>query len=807
MPGPGRPAPRLELGLLAAAVVWLFRDVLLFGKVYYVRDIHLVWHPQVEGFVRAIASGSWPVWNTSLAFGQPLVADPSAQILYPLTWLNLILSPWTYYTFYVVVHFVLAAMGMRALALHFGISRAASLVVAVVFACSGPVLGMLDLWHHFAGACLMPWVVLACDRALGGDRRDVVRFGLVLALQILAGSADLVAMTLCLAAALGAARHVRGIWPPPPKTRAALLRGASGALLALGLSAPLWMAALEIVGRAARAGLPAGERSYWSMHPLVALEAVLPGLFTALPLNDAWRAAFFESREPLIGSIYLGVGTLALVGAAAGARHPLRAALLGALVLAGLVALGTHTPVYAALTTLLPPLRILRYPVKAMAAVAFSWSLLAGLGADAWREAGSRKRLAVSTCAPLAIVLAAASAAALALWLQYERFAAHLLDPTLQVGRDVVLPPVLLRLLVPAALAVAVLGLVWAHAKRRASGPRVALVIGVLVATDLLAYHRSASPVAPAALFGVRPEVVSSLREAGANRVYVYDYSVPAKAERNLEGRAAYRLARMPEGWPADAASALAMQMYLAPETAGRFALSQAYAVDYRGLYAAPLERLARLLREVEQTPAHVRLLQLGGVERVIALHDLAGLTPERTIEGLFERPIRLQRVPEPLPRSYVVGAVRSSGGDALALMLDPGFDPRREVVLDQAVERPEPAGFRGASRIVDSRADRVVLETQASASGFVVLLDGFDPGWRARLDGEPAPVLRANAVFRAVAVPQGQHRVELVYRPRGLLLGLAVSFLSLVVGVAVAAYPPQHRSRLACGAPPTPDI
>ena len=108
-------------------MLWLFRDVLFFGQVYYVRDIHLVWHPQVEGFVRAIASGSWPVWNTSLAFGQPLLADPSAQILYPLTWLNLILRPWTYYTLYVVVHFVLAAMGMRALARHLGLSRAASL--------------------------------------------------------------------------------------------------------------------------------------------------------------------------------------------------------------------------------------------------------------------------------------------------------------------------------------------------------------------------------------------------------------------------------------------------------------------------------------------------------------------------------------------------------------------------------------------------------------------------------------------------------------------------------------------------------
>jgi hypothetical protein len=301
----------------------------------------------------------------------------------------------------------------------------------------------------------------------------------------------------------------------------------------------------------------------------------------------------------------------------------------------------------------------------------------------------------------------------------------------------------------------------------------VALAIVALAAVDLLAYHRSASPVAPEALYRVRPEVVSALREAGVERVYVYDYSVPARAHPELQGGAAYRLARMPEGWPVDAASALALQMYLAPESAGRFAITQAYAVDYRGLYPAPLERLARLLRELDETPAHVRLLQLGGVERVIALHALAGLTPERTIEGLFERPIRLQRVPEPLPRSYVVGAMRPAGGDALALLVDPGFDPRREVVLD-GVERQEPAGFRGASRIVETRADRVLLETQTSASGFVVLLDGFDPGWRARLDGEPAPVLRANAVFRAVAVPEGRHRVELVYRPRGLLRAVA---------------------------------
>ncbi|MFI5170346.1 MAG: hypothetical protein ACHQM7_08300, partial [Vicinamibacterales bacterium] len=563
-PAPSGPAAWLELGLLAVIALWLFRDVLLFGQVYYVRDIHLVWHAQVEGFVRAIAAGSWPVWNPGLAFGRPLLADPSAQVLYPLTWLNLVLRPWTYYTLFVVVHFLIAGSGMLSLARRYGLARSASLLAAVAFAASGPVLGILDLWHHFAGACLMPWVVDACDRALAGERRGVARFGLVLALQILAGSADLVAMTLCLSAALGAARRAWGVPRPARVDAAALLRVASGGLLAVGLSAALWMPALEALGGTARTELPGGERGYWSLHPFAALETVLPGLFTALPLNESWRAELFESREPLMGSIYLGAGTLALVGAAAASSHPLRVALLTSLALAGLMALGSHTPVYDALTTVVPPLRILRYPVKVMTAVAFCWSLLAGLGADAWsRESGLRKRLVAWTCGPPAIALVAASAIALAVYLQQDSLASQLLDPALeQAGRDRLLPHVLSRLLVPAALAAAVLALVFAHAKRRVGGARVALAVCVLAALDLLVYHRSASPVAPVALYTMQPEVVGALREAGATRVYVYDYATRSIVERTLQARNAYQLERMPAGWPLAAASALAQQMY-----------------------------------------------------------------------------------------------------------------------------------------------------------------------------------------------------------------------------------------------------
>jgi len=785
--GRGGVPARLELGLLVALVLWLFRDALFSGGVYFKRDIHLVWHPQVEGFVRAVAEGAWPVWDASLAFGQPLLADPSAQVLYPLTWLNLLMRPWVYYTVYAVAHFVLAAAGVRALARHLGCSRSASLLSAVLFSLSGPFLSMVDLWHHYAGASFMPWVVLACDRALGGGRRDVARFAFVLALQILAGSADLVAMTLLLAAAFGARLYLRPTWPPSPEAWAALGRGAAGGLLALGLSTALWLPALEIVSRAARAELPAAVRTYWSTHPLVALEMVLPGLWSALPLEKTLRSAFFEAREPFLASLYLGVVSLGLVGAAvAASRHPLRSVLLGALLVSTLVAMGPHTPVYGAVTTLIPPLQILRYPVKVMAVAAFSWSLLAGLGTDAWRDSGSRRRLALGTALPVALVLVLAIAGALAVRLFPERVASVLLDPAMKIGPEVILPSVLGRLLVPAALGAGVLGLVWAHGKGRLSGPTVAVTLVALAALDLLAYHRSPNP-----------EIVSALGDPRTSRVYVYDYSIPGKVERYLEGRAPYALARMPEGWRLDAAAALAMQMYLTPETAGRFGLSQAYNIDYRGLYSTPLARLTRLLREAEGTPLHLRLLQIGGVTHVVSLHEVGDLSPERTIEGLFERPILLQRVPEPLPRTYLVSGSSSAEGEAgFSRLLDPAFDPRHEVVLSGGPGRPGSAGFRGSSRVVEARADRVVLEAETTARGFVVLLDGFDPGWRARVDGQDVPLLRANLAFRAVAVSEGTHRVELVYRPRGLLVGLALAAASLALCLALLATGPRVEAR-----------
>jgi hypothetical protein len=62
---------------------------------------------------------------------------------------------------------------------------------------AGPFLSLVDLWHHFASAAWIPAVFLAVERSIETRRpRDAVLLGLAIGLQVLAGSADVCAMTL-----------------------------------------------------------------------------------------------------------------------------------------------------------------------------------------------------------------------------------------------------------------------------------------------------------------------------------------------------------------------------------------------------------------------------------------------------------------------------------------------------------------------------------------------------------------------------------------------------------------------------------
>jgi hypothetical protein len=792
-----RPSKADGLALLAlvALVVVLFREPLLAGAVFFKRDIHLVWHPQIEGFVRAVAGGAWPLWDPSPAFGQPLLADPGAQVLYPPTWLSLVLPPWTYYTLFAFAHVLLSGGAFYALARRFPVAPLAAAAGAAVWILGGPFISLVDLWHHFASAAWIPAVFLMAERAVDRRRlRDVAALGLVLGLQILAGSADVCAMTLLALSLWVAVLHVpwRDGWRA---CRPMVAGGAVALALAVGLSAALWLTTLDVVSRSARRDLPEAVRTYWSVHPAEMVETMMPGVLGGLPLAPAVNEALGRGREPFLASLYLGLAALVLVGAGfVGGTGRHRYVLAGFGVGAALVALGQHAPAFDAVTTLLPPLRLLRYPVKAMILVGFAWAGLAALGTEAWRSAGAsirRRRLALL---PLAALGAASALAATALAYTPETW-----RPFLALGEasiPTVLRPLILSLSLRAFLAAVVLVLVWT-AKRGRVRPAVLVVALVAIAViDLALAHPRPNPTAPLALYTHRPELLGAIDDPASARVYSYDYSESAVVDRRLGRRYAHQVARAPAGWTGEAAIALGMQMSLVPQTAGRWGVRQGFDIDYRGLQSESLSRLTHLVRLVEDRPgALVRLLRIGAVTHVVGLHRVGGdaLATVALVPGLFLDPILVMAVPEPLPRIFVVGGARVAEGiDGLEALLDPGFEAHEEVLLSNGSPRPTPAGFVGSARVLEERADRVRIEANLSSDGYLVLVDTFDPGWRTSVDDQSVALLRANVAFRAVAVPAGRHVVDMVYRPPLTAAGLLFSGLTLLVALAALVRRPR---------------
>lgn len=126
-----------------------------------------------------------------------------------------------------------------------------------------------------------------------------------------------------------------------------------------------------------------------------------------------------------------------------------------------------------------------------------------------------------------------------------------------------------------------------------------------------------------------------------------------------------------------------------------------------------------------------------------------------------------------------------------LAEKLAPPFVPieKSRAVTAYLNRRALPiAYFRGddgrysAIRFLSIGTSFARIGVDAPSAGTLVLTQQDAPGWTAAVDGKPAGVTtRIAGVFRGVHVGRGQHMVEWTYRPRSLLLGAAVTFLTLV--------------------------
>lgn len=152
---------------------------------------------------------------------------------------------------------------------------------------------------------------------------------------------------------------------------------------------------------------------------------------------------------------------------------------------------------------------------------------------------------------------------------------------------------------------------------------------------------------------------------------------------------------------------------------------------------------------------------------------------------------------PSRLPRAFLVPAARVLREPTIDVMVDGDFDPLKVVLLerrdrewsppmpDQGMADPavveewlkgNPDSPPGSADMVDYGPNQVVIRTDSDRNAVLFLADSYYPGWKATVDGTETRIYRANYLFRAILVPEGQHEVRFVFKPDSFFLGADIS-------------------------------
>ncbi|MBL8154395.1 MAG: YfhO family protein [Anaerolineae bacterium] len=155
--------------------------------------------------------------------------------------------------------------------------------------------------------------------------------------------------------------------------------------------------------------------------------------------------------------------------------------------------------------------------------------------------------------------------------------------------------------------------------------------------------------------------------------------------------------------------------------------------------------------------------------------------------------PVKLHRLTDPRPFALLVDQVKVIPNAQVALDATRAadFDPRRVIILDQAVpgqsDGAPSSSPPGEVTITHFAPEQITLSANTSRQTILSLSLPYYPGWQAAIDSTAAPTLKAYGAFSALVIPPGSHTIELRYDPQSFRLGAGISLLT-VIALIVAA-------------------
>ncbi len=778
----------LPPALYLFATLVLFREV-VFGAPLLGRDTFALSYFAREfytDFVRE--TGRFPLWDPYVLGGLPFVDGMHGDIFYPPSLAMFVFDALHMWGIKMMLHVWLAGVFAYLFLRELRLSRGAALFGGLVFM-MGPDLVSLVFpggdGKLFVSA-LAPLVFWLAERAARHRRAsDFAWFALGIALVVFTSHMQLAYFTVW-GVSLWFLFRIGQTWRSGEKRAAGglLAMFAVAGLLGMGAATVQFIPPLNYLRewshRAERTVEAEGQSGYeysatWSLHPEEAASLIVPEFVGDNAATDVrggdryWgRNAFKWNHE------YAGLVPLLLIPILFLRRRTPETWFFALLaVLSVLYGLGANTPLFR-LFYLIPGVNLFRAPSLIIFLYGLSIAVLGAMAVDrlaAWttqptEQTAVRKTLWIIAGVFLVLALLQSGGILTNLWQSISPLGARR-APALQAN----LASIQLGFWISFLLALLVASL-WEALSRGAIGMREAVF-----ALALLAFfdsYRIGRPFVRATV------LMAEARLQQDPTLLVPDESIRFLQERQASGEVfrVYDLGYHP-GINAPAYDFNALALHRIEQLGG-----------HHGNEIGRYRELVGGDAAVNVAASQLRLLNLANVGYVVIgqrIENQGGL--EEVFVGSRSA---VYRNTAALPRVYLAGTVQVVPDDsAVQHLLAAEFDMRSTVTLPE----PLPAGTevqaepQGTVEWVERGTNAYTLRVTSDRPALLVISENYYPAWKAAVDGEAAPVLRANYTFRAIPVGAGEHTVRLEYDSdtldRSALASVSVLVLLLAVALA----------------------
>ncbi|GGA12610.1 hypothetical protein GCM10011408_37740 [Dyella caseinilytica] len=692
-------------------------------------------YPTVYFNVHSLRLGLAPWWNPHIYSGYPQIADPQGMLFSPLlmAWMLLRQAPgMTWFTWGVLLHLLMGGAAMLAILRRDGANALGALVGATVFMAGGVAASRLEHVPIVIAYAYAPLALLALRQFLTSP--GVAR-GAWLGLSAGAMVTQLVQVSYLLVLVISAYGLIGSLWHWPNYNTKYRWRWLAGILVALACSLALGLPQLLLTSAytslSNRSELPLASVAGASLDSRAFLSLIVPNALHALRGKYDGPASLIEAY------LYIGIIPLLLltnIGSALRNPQQRRQVLFFGVVavVACLYMFGTNAWLYPWLYAWLPGIQHFRRPADAAYVFNLSLSIWAGLSAGHFQLA-SRRRVSLLLGAA-AVLLALASSYMRADGIRW------------QAGS-----------LAAACMAILVLVLL----QKTTSPWHKTLWLLALMVVDYRCFslngtfNESRDTIRQ---FAETPAVsflstqLQSQDQIPPPRIETLNTGVPWDNQVSLHGidsTQGYNPLRyaLYESWYGGRESSLNPRTNTAFNPSPGSALSQLLGVKYLVIgdrADAP---------PVSPPPGFTKIFSDQHETIWQADHVYPSLLTPTRVNLLAAGQL-------PQPQDFSATDFRT------VLWLTPR--DRSDEVEDRRLGTT--CTGQVAASALGATPTTLSLHTRALTAGWLVINELDFPGWEATVDGQPVAIHRANGMFRAVCVPDGDHELQFRFHPWGMV-------------------------------------